>query len=327
MPNKSNTLRVITAYDANVADLADISLPLMRRYATIHEYAASLHNISVPGGELEDYFKRSEKRMGWIKIPAILEALKGDEEWILWLDVDVLVAKSEISVLNNICHKKDIYLVWHDLEEYAHPSHYNTGVMLIRNCNWSRDFFESIWLSHVGVDHKWWDQAAFLHLIGRDDIIGHGDKTQKKDNRNLSHIGTLDLEWNSIVGYKYAADPVMNHYAGVPALVRKDLMILDASMIAMRGMNRKEFDQARTKFLCLQRSVVESHFFNAVKFNHKMLELAGAIEADLSGKLRSLEGMLNAASAPPGFNNLHELRQSKLALERQLAQLINFVRD
>jgi lipopolysaccharide biosynthesis glycosyltransferase len=113
----------------------------MLEYARTHGYESSLHNISIHGSELESYFKGSKKRKGWIKISAILEALKGDEEKLLWLDIDVLVAKSEVSILDDSRPYKDQYLVWHDLEEYSHPSHYNTGVMLIKNCTWSKDFF------------------------------------------------------------------------------------------------------------------------------------------------------------------------------------------
>jgi hypothetical protein len=317
------SLRIVTAFDSNFSDLADISVPLMKEYASLHGYKISVHNISMNNCILSNYFNKTNKRNGWIKIPAIIEALKGAEEYLLWLDIDILIASDKISIINEIHDNKDLYLVWHDLKEYSHVSHYNTGVLVIKNCDWSRNFFELIWTSDVGIEHRWWDQAAFHHLIGRDDIIGYGQSKEDPKNQNLAHIGTLDLKWNSIVGYKCAEHPLMHHYAGIPHLIRRDMMKLDAALGSICRHNEK-LALERIKYLTLQKSLIENHYNAAARFNNKLLHLSAVIENSLVEQIRYVQERI-AATPNSDPNSLLELRKSKRILESEIVDLKKFI--
>ncbi len=97
----------------------------------------------------------------WGKVP-LIRSLLDDYEWVLWLDADVVVVDLEADICEAIEDGKDMYLVEHTwLGQYTA----NSGVVLLRSCDWSRAFLDAVWASEVN-DHVWWENAAVLDLLG-----------------------------------------------------------------------------------------------------------------------------------------------------------------
>lgn len=98
----------------------------------------------------------------WGKIP-LLRALMDDYEWLPWVDANVVMVDIEADITREIREDKDLYLVEHHGTEY----HANTGVMLLRSSDWSREFLDEVWaLGEIYRDHRWWENAAAPVLLG-----------------------------------------------------------------------------------------------------------------------------------------------------------------
>jgi hypothetical protein len=164
---------------------------------------------------------------GWIKIEPILEALSGAFDLVLWVDADVWVARTEIDIRNVTSPGIHLHMAWHvpawhvPAPPYGDPPHFNTGVMLIRASDWSRNFFKRVW--EVGpLEHRWNDQATIHHVLGYDFIAGFGD--DRPDDVRQAPVSRLNITWNSIPDVRQLDDPVIWHYAGMDLPRRLALM-------------------------------------------------------------------------------------------------------
>lgn len=124
---------VLTAYDDRFTSISAISVPSMRRLADAHGYALRVV-------ERNDCTRRG----GWLKVEPIIEALSGAFDFVLWLDTDAYVARTDADIRNVTHPDIDLHMAWHTTPHGDRP-HFNTGVMLIRASDWSRTFFARVW--------------------------------------------------------------------------------------------------------------------------------------------------------------------------------------
>ncbi len=138
----------------------------------------------------------------WGKIP-LLRALMDEYEWLLWVDADVVMVDIEADITREIREDKNLYLVEHHGTEY----HANTGVMLLRSSDWSREFLDEVWaLGEIYRDHPWWENAAALVLLGY--VLGPHRLVYP--TRWLQRTQFLDVRWNSVDIHR-ADPPVFVH--------------------------------------------------------------------------------------------------------------------
>lgn len=205
---------VITCWTRDLRDIAQITLPEMQRYCTKHGFDINFSELD--SGD-----------RGYVKTKPIIDALQSNYDYIIWIDIDILIV-GENNILDDINHKHDIYMSWHFNDKFIVP-HYNTGVMIIRNTEWSRRLF--IEISEIGkqklIDHAWSDQAALLHLLGYNNIIEYGSKIDETGNKNRKYVAELDWNFNSIIGVCVGDDPQFHHYAGTNRRYRKHILEID----------------------------------------------------------------------------------------------------
>jgi hypothetical protein len=232
---------LLTAYNAAYQAVAEITVPHMRSLADRFGYRF-----------VEIRRDDCTRRGGWIKIEPICAALREDFDFVLWLDADALIVRTDRDVRTAVTGEFDLYMTWHDTD--ASPQarsfipHYNSGVMLIRASDWARDFFAQVW--EVGqLCHIWADQASIHHLLGYDDVLLLGDARPGEPRR--SRVDKLDLAWNSIPGVMWASDPVIHHYAGLHQQARLRLLQADASTIPLRATANPAMRETLTRQLCL----------------------------------------------------------------------------
>ena len=203
---------VVTAFDSKYGALANLSIPHMKEYAGRHGYEFRM-------------FRRDDcaRPHGWMKIEPILEALADGFDFVLWLDVDTLFVRKDADILAAAQPDADLHMVWHDLEprQFSDPPHFNSGVMLIRSSDWARGFFARVWETNR-LPHHWNDQAAILHQLGYDDILGLGPSRPYEPSRK--RVAKMDLAWNSLIGSDVAVNPIIHHYAGLDYPIRAALM-------------------------------------------------------------------------------------------------------
>ena len=178
------SLCILTAYNSRYEEIAAISQPSMRQFADIYGY-----ELAVIGRD--DCVRRG----GWIKIEPILEVLAGDFEFVLWLDADTMFARIDVDVRTVAEPDADLYMSWHCPPSGGDLPHYNSGVMLIRNSDWSRHFFEQVWKTGP-LPHKWNDQAAILQALGYNAVLGLGD--DHNDNPNRRNVMQISEAWVTV---------------------------------------------------------------------------------------------------------------------------------
>lgn len=123
----------------------------------------------------------------WKKLVCMSHALSVFDE-VLWLDADVVVADTA-DIFAGIPTDMSHALVEHHTDEGDVP---NTGVWICR-----RPMIPWITVAAMNdacVEHKWWEQAAILHLLGYEMV--HGRCMRTSDTELLRKTHWLDERWN-----------------------------------------------------------------------------------------------------------------------------------
>ena len=140
--------------------LEQISFPNQQHYANKHNY----------------YWKDSshlvdpERPPAWSKLKAVQALLQQPQQhnshycdWVLWLDADVIIMNSNIRLQDLLPSDPEIMLIaTHDRKFTA-----NSGVWLLRNSDWSRQFLDDWW------NLKAWVRRPGLSLSGDNAAFGH----------------------------------------------------------------------------------------------------------------------------------------------------------
>ena len=140
-----------TYFDKNFEKLGKITLKSMKRYAKENSFDIKLFN------EI-----KSDRPPAWNKILIMQKLLDLNYDFVFWIDSDALIVGDE-DISKEIVGGKDFYLVKHFIKNRDAP---NTGVVLLRNSKWSRDFLKTVWDKKEYINHRWWENAAINHLLG-----------------------------------------------------------------------------------------------------------------------------------------------------------------
>ncbi|KAG0367431.1 galactosyl transferase GMA12/MNN10 family-domain-containing protein [Gamsiella multidivaricata] len=183
MRRKENIAVLTSSYiyvDMCMAEASLLSAENKRTYATKHGY-----DFVARGGEFaQEEFRH--RRLVWGKIGAIQKVLP-HYEWLLWMDMDAVVANFEQDARAIIRRAEELYekdgveislIVSRPLKDKM----LNAGVMLIKNTEWSRRFWNEVqrrkeWYNRgpsyeqgaiweVMQEPQW---ASGVHLFDRDD--------------------------------------------------------------------------------------------------------------------------------------------------------------
>lgn len=136
----------------------------------------------------------------WSKIN-ILKKYLADYDYLVWMDADLLVMNDEL--------KLEMFI--YDYMENAHMMAVrewlaiNTGVLFVKNTDWSFRFLEYIYTKTEFLHHPQWEQTAFNQLFEKDEM----------DSQNRVKILPLALQYlfNSY-WYNYYPGHFALHLAG-----------------------------------------------------------------------------------------------------------------
>lgn len=200
------SLCLLTACDSAQQSLAAHTVPRMRAFADTHGYEPRFIDS-------DDW----QRPRGWLKIEAVRSALECDFDFVLWLDIDAIMLRTDVDIRTAAVSDASLHMAWHGPETSeilatGFVPHFNSGVMLICVNDWSRDFFRQVWDTGQ-LPHHWFDQATILHSLGYDECLGLGP--DRPDEPNRSRLARLDTAWNSIPGLAISPDPIVHHYAGI----------------------------------------------------------------------------------------------------------------
>ncbi len=222
---------IITFYDESFKKFGDLTWITIHKYAVQHSLDPILFRKALSG-----------RPPAWEKVICIQKALDMGYEFVFWVDADVIIVDNSIDIRSILIDdpsdndKKDLFMVRHEIDEGLSP---NTGILVIRNSARSRKILSDLWNIKEFINHRWWEQAAFIAYFG---LINDLPVDQKKLfdgwNRKISHVDSscikwIDPRWNYIPHLKLSQGciqkpPIINHYAGQRWFQRLVGMISDS---------------------------------------------------------------------------------------------------
>jgi hypothetical protein len=133
-------------------------------------YAAQWNYSIFSGNDDEFPLQTFVEPLAWLKAAYFYQLLSSAQtreiEWFLWIDCDALITRFDHSVddiLNDLNTTSNHHIV---VAQDPHTE-FNSGVMFVRNSEWSRDLWKRT-LQKASDDairhHKWWEQQALLEV-------------------------------------------------------------------------------------------------------------------------------------------------------------------
>ena len=159
----------------------------------------------------------ADRPPSWSKVLQIRESLDS-HKYVFWIDADTVVWDTNHDFRNLVSPRKPLALVAHNYHNQWFP---NLGVIAIQSTRFTRRLFDRLWEMDEYTNHKWWENAAFLDLLG----ISPAHEPLKQTHKDLigHKINWLDNSWNSM-GLDPSPVPKILHYPGVENLERERLM-------------------------------------------------------------------------------------------------------
>jgi hypothetical protein len=192
-------LCVATGYTPDFAEIGDYAAMTVRTYAACQR--ARVH--------VEPMLPRGRRPAAWAKIGLLERLLEQGHELVLWIDADAAVVRHDEDARSLLPPGRDLGLVAHRTPEGLVP---NTGVLLLRNTGWTRSLLRRVWRQTRYLEHKWWENAALLHVLGYRAVLGEGP--DRPERALLAKVAWLPLAWNSLPDLCADPDPVVVHLAG-----------------------------------------------------------------------------------------------------------------
>lgn len=206
---------ITTYYDDKFGVIGDLCYKSIVVYAEKH----GLEAVLLRGME-------TSRPLPWHKILVIQRLFAAGYDYVFWIDADAIFVSYDSDISLEIEKGKDLYLVKHAIDAKDVP---NTGVMLIKNSGWSSLLLNMIWLKEQYLNHKWWENAAVLDILGYHNVLD--ENRPNRINPNLmSKIKWLGVEWNTVPGVCEAKQPIIHHYAGMPLEHRTTSIIKDFNL-------------------------------------------------------------------------------------------------
>ena len=150
---------MVTAGTQNLAPTSDLSSELNAKYAEIRGYSFYVYkDIMVP-----------KRIVTWNKVRVVMDMLnRTGHEWIMWLDTDAVVTNRSVTVEDIVTDAQissnlgtvDLILC-NDIGGWE----VNTGVMLWRNSNWSREILQQLWNMEHLPHMQGAEQAQLIKLL------------------------------------------------------------------------------------------------------------------------------------------------------------------
>jgi|688.fasta_scaffold581073_1 hypothetical protein len=188
------------------SELLDITRASRQSYANRHNY------------ELieETHVLAPSRPPAWGKISLLREVAASDiYDSIVWLDADAIIVDETDDI---DCNGGG--LIEYAIHRYEGHEFPNAGVMVLRRSHQMSRFLDLIWSETSFIDHRWWDNAAMLELLG---YTTDGVVRKVSQSIHDSYCSELPLRWNSI-NQTLDETPAIAHFAGIPHGLRVAVM-------------------------------------------------------------------------------------------------------
>lgn len=153
--NKDKKICIVTLYDKNYNDLANLSIPNKLDYAKKHGYDVIYFN------DILD----KDRPAQWSKVKAIEYALKQNYDWVWWIDIDALIMEFDIMLESIIDNNFDIIFT---SNKYSYLSN---GSSFFKNSKLTFDFLSDCYnleldcLKNVNINIFDHEQQSMRELL------------------------------------------------------------------------------------------------------------------------------------------------------------------
>lgn len=169
LDNPTISVKILMAY-SNDYDAGQLCAEANRSYALRHRYPFICETIS-----LEDMLREIFPKQGltWHKVLLINQWLQSESsdvsarsnhlDYIAWIDSDAAVVDPSVRLEDIIikCGYRELIIA----EDMYRGCLLNTGVMLIRRCDWSRQLWSDIWASTHHNNKAFYEQSALIKCL------------------------------------------------------------------------------------------------------------------------------------------------------------------
>jgi hypothetical protein len=176
--------------------------PGLREYGRRFKYDVIIHTTSAD----------ESRPPAWSKVKILLDALATHHE-VIWIDSDALLVDLTRDLRKDIARKTDFAWTVHHFDGDDQP---NSGLVFVRNTPRVIALLNAAYEQEDLIEHPWWEQAAFIRLLGYSSAIVDEGQTREPMDINVQR---LDPSWNSI--RQHRGTPVrVRHFAGDAPEVR-----------------------------------------------------------------------------------------------------------
>ncbi len=192
-------------------ELLAIGRPMLEDWATRFGYDLDLRTTLLA----------PERPAAWSKVALVRERLD-THRVAVWIDADALLIDGRADVGSLVSRSKPLAMVAHTYGGQVVP---NLGFFAMRSTRRTKALLDTLWSMTEYLDHKWWENAALLDLLGYD--ISSEPIRKLHQSPLDKRINWLSNEWNSI-SLDAAASPIIVHYPGQTNDDRTRLMAAEA---------------------------------------------------------------------------------------------------
>jgi hypothetical protein len=188
-------------------ELLELARPSFERYAQTFGYDLDLRNELLA----------ADRPPSWSKVPLLRERLE-DHKVAIWIDADAVVVDPRADIASTVSIATPLAMVAHN---YAGQRVPNCGIMALRRCRTTLRLLDAMWAKTEYLDHKWWENAALLDIMGYN--ISKEPIVKVRGTRLDRRVNWLSPDWNSIEG-SGSDSPIIMHFPGLEHSVRLERM-------------------------------------------------------------------------------------------------------
>lgn len=152
--NENAKIAFVYLFTDNIYDYCKHSIKNILAYCNVYDYAFIVY----------DEVFNDDVSPCWNKIPAIMNNLQ-KYDYLVWIDADAIINNFNISIesIIDLSPGKDLYLCEDVVME---TECINSGIMIIKNTEWTIDIFNKTWNSSFYHEHN--DQNVLFNVIVQD---------------------------------------------------------------------------------------------------------------------------------------------------------------
>lgn len=128
----------------------------------------------------------------WSKILAIKRVLP-DYDWVFWCDTDAVLWNADLGLRQFIAAAGPADAIFQTNEDGP-----NAGLFFIKNTPWSFQFLHEVYQHWHLIDHPWWENAAIMDLLKRDDVRAHAQIYGLQEPPGGFHGYRIYDDWDKI---------------------------------------------------------------------------------------------------------------------------------